>query len=52
MDKNRLSINTNPASSSSPTTLAMGYIDDSLTTLYIADHYPTTSKTLKKYDFE
>ena len=46
------SINTNPASSSSPTTLAMGYIDDSLTTLYIADHYPTTSKTLKKYDFE
>jgi len=46
------SINTNPASSSSPGTIAMGYIDDSLTTLYIADNYPSTSKTLKKYDFE
>ena len=46
------SIDTNPASSSSPTTAAFGYIDDSLTTLYIADFYPSASKTLKKYDFE
>jgi hypothetical protein len=46
------SINTNTSSSSSTTTYATGYIDDSLTTLYIADEYPLGSKTLKKYDFE